>query len=55
MGGLQSVAFKNADDWSKELIVLNTAAAEVPFAIHAGKKSIRYALASGAVVTIRWM
>jgi glucosylceramidase len=54
VGGLQSVAFKNADDGSKVLIVLNTAAAEVTFAVHFGGKSILYALPAGAVVTIRW-
>ena len=54
MGGLQSVAFKNADDGSKVLIVLNTAAAEVTFAVHFGGKSILYALPAGAVVTLRW-
>ncbi len=55
VGGLQSVAFKNADDGSKVLIVLNTAAAEVPFAIHTGGKAIVYAMPRGAVVTFRWM
>ena len=54
VGGLQSVAFKNADDGSKVLIVLNTAAAEVTFAVHFGGKSILYALPAGAVVTLRW-
>jgi glucosylceramidase len=55
VGGLQSVAFKNADDGSKVLVVLNTAAAEVAFAIHTGGKSILYALPAGAVATIRWL
>jgi glucosylceramidase len=55
VGGLQSVAFRNADDGSKVLIVLNTAAAEVSFAIHSGGKSIQYAIPAGAVVTFRWM
>jgi glucosylceramidase len=54
VGGLQSVAFKNADDGSKVLIVLNTAAAEVSFAVHFGGKAILYAIPAGAVVTIRW-
>lgn len=52
--GLQSVAFKNADDGSKVLIVLNTAASEVSFAIHTAGKSIQYAIPAGAVVTFRW-
>jgi len=55
VGGLQSVAFRNADDGSKVLIVLNTTAAEVSFAIHTGGKSILYAIPGGAVVTFRWM
>lgn len=53
--GLQSVAFKNADDGSKVLIVLNAAAADVSFAIHTGGKIIGYAMPAGAVVTFRWM
>jgi glucosylceramidase len=54
VSGLQSVAFKNVDDGSKVLIVLNTATAEVSFAIHFGGKAILYAIPAGAVVTIRW-
>jgi len=54
VSGLQTVAFKNADDDSKVLIVLNTAAAERTFAVHFSGKSILYALAAGAVATIRW-
>jgi glucosylceramidase len=54
VGGLQSVAFKNADDGSKALIVLNTAPTEVTFAVHFSGKSIPYALPAGAVVTLRW-
>ena len=55
VGGLQTVAFKNADDGSKVLIVLNTSATEVPFAIHTGGKGIQYTIPAGAVVTFRWM
>jgi glucosylceramidase len=51
---LQSVAFKNADDGSRVLIVLNTAATEVSFAVHTGGKAILYAMPAGAVVTLRW-
>jgi glucosylceramidase len=55
VGGLKSVAFKNADDGSKVLIVLNTAAADVPFAIDAGGgRNMRYVIRGGAVATIRW-
>jgi glucosylceramidase len=52
--GLQSVAFKNADDGSKVLIVLNTAPTEVVFAVHFGGKTLPYVLHAGAVVTFRW-
>jgi glucosylceramidase len=54
VNGLQTVAFKNADDGSKILIVLNTAATEVSFAVHSGGKTILYAMPAGAVVTLRW-
>jgi glucosylceramidase len=54
VNGLQSVAFKNADDGSKVLIVLNTAAAEVSFAVHSAGKTILYAMPAGAVVTLVW-
>jgi glucosylceramidase len=54
VSGLQSVAFKNADDGSKVLIVLNGAAAEVTFAVHFGGNAIRYALPAGAVATFTW-
>ena len=54
VGGVESVAFKNADDGSKVLIVLNTAPAEVSFAVHSAGKSFVYALPAGAVVTLRW-
>jgi glucosylceramidase len=55
VGGLQSVAFRNADDGSKVLIVVNTTPSQVPFAIHASGKAIRYSMPGGAVVTFRWM
>lgn len=54
VGGLQSVAFRNADDGSTVLIVLNTTASAVSFAIHSGGTSIGYAIPGGAVVTFRW-
>jgi glucosylceramidase len=54
VNGLQSVAFKNADDGSKVLVVLNTGATDVSFAIHAGDKAIPYSIRGGAVVTLRW-
>ena len=54
VNGLQTVAFKNADDGSKVLIVLNTAAMEVSFGVHSGGKTILYVMPAGAVVTLRW-
>jgi glucosylceramidase len=54
VGGLQSVAFKNADDGTKVLIVLNTAPGEVSFAVRSGGRIILYALPAGAVATFRW-
>ena len=54
VGGLQTVAFKNADDGTKVLIVLNTAPGEVSFAVRSGGKIILYALPAGAVATFRW-
>lgn len=54
VGGLQTVAFKNADDGTKVLIVLNTAAGEVSFAVRSAGKVILYALPAGAVATFRW-
>ena len=55
VGGLESVAFRNADDGSKVLIVLNTAATDVSFAIHTRGAAMHYAIRAGAVVTFRWM
>ena len=54
VGGLQSVAFKNADDGSKVVIVLNSSALPVSFAIHSAGKAIPYAIPAGAVVTFVW-
>jgi glucosylceramidase len=54
VGGLQSVAFRNSDDGTKVLIVLNTAANEVSFAVRSAGKIILYALPAGAVATFRW-
>jgi glucosylceramidase len=54
VGGLQSVAFRNGDDGSLVLIVLNGAATAVSFDVRSGTGSFPYALPSGAVVTLRW-
>ena len=55
VGGLESVAFRNADDGSRVLIVLNTAATDVSFAIHTRGAAMHYVIRGGAVVTFRWM
>jgi glucosylceramidase len=54
VGGLQSVAFKNADDGSKVVIVLNSSTVPVSFAIHSGDRSIPYSMSAGAVATLVW-
>ncbi|MEO8623180.1 MAG: glycoside hydrolase family 30 beta sandwich domain-containing protein [bacterium] len=55
VSGLESVAFKNADDGSKVLIVVNTGASDVSFSVHAGGRSMLYSLRPSSVVTIRWL
>ncbi|HET9010597.1 MAG TPA: glycoside hydrolase family 30 beta sandwich domain-containing protein, partial [Gemmatimonadaceae bacterium] len=52
--GVQSVAFRNADDRSTGLIVLNTGASDVPVLVRDGTRGIRYLLRAGAVATLRW-
>ena len=52
--GLQSVAFQNADDGSKALIVLNTRDKRRSFAVHDGATWFRYTVAAGSVVTFSW-
>ena len=52
--GLQSVAFRNANDGSTVLLVLNGGTDAVQFGVRAGARAFTYTLASGAVVTLRW-
>jgi glucosylceramidase len=54
VNGMQSVAFQNADDASKALIVLNTATVARGFAVHDGSSWFRYTLPVGSVVTFVW-
>lgn len=54
VGGLQSVAFRNADDASLVLIVLNSSASTVPLAVRDNEFVMRYAMPAKAVATIRW-
>ncbi|HET7456889.1 MAG TPA: glycoside hydrolase family 30 beta sandwich domain-containing protein [Gemmatimonadaceae bacterium] len=52
--GLTSVAFRNADDGSKALVVHNAAAAARTFALRWNGKSATYTLPAGSVVTFSW-
>lgn len=52
--GLSSVAFRNADDGSKALIVLNTAVLPRTFMVRAGGQALTYTLPAGAVATFVW-
>ena len=53
-GDLETVAFRNPDDGSKALIVVNTTAQERTFAVVWSGQSFRYVLPAGAVVTFSW-
>ena len=52
--GLESVAFRNADDGSVVLIVLNDGQQSRQFSVHHAGKSFGYALPAGAVATFTW-
>ena len=52
--GLQSVAFRNADDGSLVLLVLNGAAGEREFSVRSEGRSFRYRLPAGSVATFTW-
>ncbi len=54
VGGLESVAFRNADDGSIALIVLNGAGAPRDFSVQAGDLAFDAALPAGAVATFAW-
>lgn len=54
MRGLESVAFRNADDGSMALIVLNTATRKRPFSVRCADQAFNYALPPGAVATFVW-
>ena len=54
IGGLESVAFRNSDDGSKALIVVNTEVQDRAFTVLWGNQSFRYTLPAGAVVTFFW-
>jgi len=52
--GLESVSFRNADDGSKALIVVNTAVLDRSFAVRWAGRSLTYVLPGGSVVTLAW-
>lgn len=52
--GLESVAFRNGDDASTALIVLNTNALPKSFAVQFAGRAVRYTLPGKAVATFRW-
>ena len=52
--GLESVAFRNADDASLVLIALNGAEAQRTFVVRAGGSAFTYTLPAGAVATFVW-
>ena len=52
--GLASVAFRNADDGSKALILVNANTQERTFSVTWAGRSFRYSLSAGAVVTFFW-
>ena len=52
--GIESVAFRNADDGSKVLLAVNGGSADRPLVVRAGGRAFRFTLPAGAVVTFRW-
>lgn len=52
--GLETVAFRNADDGSVALIVLNSTPAPASFTVAAGTRGFAYTLPATAVATFRW-
>ncbi|HZI41701.1 MAG TPA: glycoside hydrolase family 30 beta sandwich domain-containing protein, partial [Gemmatimonadaceae bacterium] len=52
--GLSTVAFRNADDGSKVLIVLNTGSASRRFGVRSAGQSFAYTLPATSVATFNW-
>ena len=50
----KTVAFRNVDDGSKVLIVLNIAAMDRTFAVRSSGRSFRFTVPGRAVATLRW-
>ena len=53
-GDLETVAFRNPDDGSKALIVVNTTAQERTFAVRWSGDALRYTLSAGSIATFFW-
>lgn len=51
---LANVAFRNADDGSKVLIVVNTGTQERAFSVRSGGSGFQYTLPAGSVVSLAW-
>jgi glucosylceramidase len=54
VAGLESVAFRNADDGSKAMIVVNTAIVPRTFHVGYAPRFFEYTLPAGAVATFTW-
>ena len=52
--GVESVAFRNADDGSKAMIALNTASEDRTLGVQVGARWFGYTLPAGAVATFTW-
>jgi glucosylceramidase len=52
--GVKSVAFQNADDASKVLIVLNTAPLDRTVIVRWSNQTFSYVVPAGAAVTFHW-
>ena len=52
--GLDTVAFRNADDGSIALIVCNSALSERRFAVQQGSRRFGYGLSSSSIATFVW-
>jgi glucosylceramidase len=52
--GFETVAFRNADDRSTVLIVLNTKSTPSQFVVRSGRSSVVTSLPGGAVATFTW-
>ena len=54
IGGLDNVAFRNADDGSIALLVCNSAASEQRFSVRYNGQVLQYSLPANSVATLVW-